>query len=173
MSSTSHRWREPPRHRHDSCPLAVTFNVCLGRDFEGCGLVFCGMIGAADHRCHRHTYHHKVGACVVHLGARRHGADHITSGERLNLVVWNHGLAWRESDGAMAPRWPTKKKAALRTRAACRTRTIETTAPSSPTPRASSTSSIGAGAPRKAPNTPGSAWTSRTPARRRGGGVVW
>ena len=80
----------------------MTFNVCLGRDFEGCGLVFCGMIGAADHRCHKNTYHHKVGACVVHLGARRHGADHITSGERLNLVIWNHGLAWRESDGAMA-----------------------------------------------------------------------
>ena len=25
----------------------VTFNVCLGRVFEGCGLVFCGMIGLA------------------------------------------------------------------------------------------------------------------------------
>ncbi len=88
----------------------MTFNVCLGRDFEGCGLVFCGMIGAADHRCHKHTYHHRVGACVVHLGARRHGADHITSGERLNLVIWNHGLAWRESDGAMAHQMAYEKE---------------------------------------------------------------
>jgi len=80
----------------------VTFNVCLGRVFEGCGLVFCGMIGAADHRCHKHTFQHTVGRCVVHLGSRRHGADNITSGERLNLVIWNHGLAWRESPGAAA-----------------------------------------------------------------------
>lgn len=78
----------------------VTFNVCLGRDFAGCGLIFCGMIGASDHRCHKHTYHHKVGRCVCHLGSQRHGADHITSGERLNLIVWNHGLGWRESPGA-------------------------------------------------------------------------
>ena len=88
----------------------MTFNVCLGRDFEGCGLTFCGMIGAADHRCHKHTYHHRVGACVVHLGARRHGADHITAGERLNLVIWNHGLAWRESDGAMAHQMAYEKE---------------------------------------------------------------
>ena len=51
-------------------------------------MTFCGMIGAADHRCHKHTYHHRVGACVVHLGARRHGADHITAGERLNRLVF-------------------------------------------------------------------------------------
>ena len=38
----------------------------------------------------------------MHLGSRRHGADNITSGERLNLVIWNHGLAWRESPGAAA-----------------------------------------------------------------------
>ena len=108
--------------------------------------MFCGMIGAADHRCHKHTYHHRVGACVVHLGARRHGADHIPSGERLNLVIWNHGLAWRESDGAMAHQMAYEKEGGPRTRGACPIRTIATTAPSSPTLRASSTSSIGAGA---------------------------
>ena len=78
----------------------VTFNVCLGRDFEGCGLVFCGMIGAKDHRQHCKTYEHRVGTCVCHLGSKRHGADDITRGERLNLIVWNHGLAFRESPGA-------------------------------------------------------------------------
>ena len=78
----------------------VTFNVCLGRDFDGCGLVFCGMIGAKDHRQHCVTYNHKVGTCVVHLGSKRHGADDITRGERLNLIVWNHGLCFRESPGA-------------------------------------------------------------------------
>lgn len=78
----------------------VTFNACLGREFEGCGLVFCGMIGTPEHRQHCTTYQHSIGKCVVHLGNRRHGADHITSGERLNLIVWNHGLAWRESPHA-------------------------------------------------------------------------
>ena len=75
----------------------VTANVCLGREFTGCGLVFCGMMGAADHRQHCHTYHHSLGRCVMHLGRKRHGADHITSGERLNLIVWNHSAAFRAS----------------------------------------------------------------------------
>lgn len=78
----------------------VTFNTCLGRDFDGCGLVFCGMIGTKGHRQHCLTYYHSIGRCVVHLGNRRHGADHITRGERLNLIVWNHGLGWRESPSA-------------------------------------------------------------------------
>ena len=33
----------------------------------------------------------------MHLGRRRHGADDIQSGERLNLIVWNHNLAFRGS----------------------------------------------------------------------------
>ncbi|KAK7248893.1 procollagen-lysine 5-dioxygenase [Aureococcus anophagefferens] len=82
----------------------VTFNACLGRDFEGCGLVFCGMIGAKDHRQHCKTYEHRVGTCVCHLGSKRHGADDITRGERLNLIVWNHGLAFASPGaGAAAP----------------------------------------------------------------------
>jgi hypothetical protein len=36
--------------------------------------------------------------CVVHLGAQRHGADDITSGERLNLIVWNHSTLYRQTD---------------------------------------------------------------------------
>jgi len=75
----------------------VTVNVCLGLDFTGAGLQFCGIIGAPDHRHHRFTYKHQKGRCVVHLGQYRHGADDISSGERLNLVLWNHSSTYRSS----------------------------------------------------------------------------
>eukprot|EP00913_Durusdinium_trenchii_P009526 g8954.t1 len=77
-------------HTDDSDGWDVTFNLCLGLDFTGAGLQFCGMSGAPDHRKHRHSYFHRKGHCVMHLGRRRHGADDITSGERLNLILWNH-----------------------------------------------------------------------------------
>ncbi|EGB06020.1 hypothetical protein AURANDRAFT_66003 [Aureococcus anophagefferens] len=76
----------------------VTFNCCLGRrGFEGSGLVFCGELGRPDHRKHSHTFAHRIGGCVVHLGSRRHGSDTIVSGERCNLIVWCRSLAWRDS----------------------------------------------------------------------------
>lgn len=75
----------------------VTYNVCLGKEFEGAGLTFCGMMGAADHRQVSHVYKHVKGRCVVHLGRKRHGADDITSGERRNLIIWNTSLNWRRS----------------------------------------------------------------------------
>ena len=73
----------------------VTFNVCLGDTFEGATLSFCGMFGKSDHRQFRHTYQHKVGRAILHLGNRRHGADDIKSGTRSNLIVWNHNEKFR------------------------------------------------------------------------------
>ena len=75
----------------------VTFNVCLGHDFTGATLSFCGNLGQPNHRKHVHTYHHQIGRAVIHLGSRRHGADDIASGTRANLIVWNHNHEWRES----------------------------------------------------------------------------
>lgn len=83
-------------HHDDS---DVTFNVCLTQNFTGAGLVLCGRKDAADHRIHRHTYHHKLGRAILHLGRHRHGADDIISGERLNLIVWNKAHNWRKSKG--------------------------------------------------------------------------
>lgn len=80
----------------------VTFNIALGRDFEGSNLIFCGMIGTTHHRQFQCSYKHKIGRCVVHLGNRRHGTDDITRGERINLIVWNHSLAYRDSAAATA-----------------------------------------------------------------------
>ena len=67
----------------------VTFNVCLGRTFTGASLAFCGQFGQADHRRHQTSYSHVKGSCVVHLGRQRHGANNITSGERVNLIIWS------------------------------------------------------------------------------------
>jgi len=81
----------------------VTFNVCLGLDFDGAGLQFCGVMGAANHRKLTYTYKHEKGRCVFHLGRKRHGADDITSGERLNLILWNHSSTYRQSSGYNEP----------------------------------------------------------------------
>merc|ERR1712019_69801 len=76
----------------------VTFNICLGLDFEGAGLQFCGLMGASNHRKHTCTYKHVKGSCVCHVGRKRHGADDISRGERLNLILWNHSSTYRQSD---------------------------------------------------------------------------
>ena len=81
----------------------VTFNVCLGLNFEGAGLQFCGLMGAPNHRHHTYTYQHVRGSCVCHLGRKRHGADDITSGERLNIILWNHSSTYRDSDQYRTP----------------------------------------------------------------------
>lgn len=81
----------------------VTFNVCLGLEFTGAGLQFCGLMGAPNHRKHTYTFHHVKGRCVCHLGRKRHGADNIASGERLNLILWNHSSEYRESDEYVKP----------------------------------------------------------------------
>ena len=82
-------------HHDDS---DVTLNVCLGREFSGATLSFCGAFGDPAHRKHTHTYSHERGRAIVHLGAHRHGADDIASGERYNLIVWSTNGEWREAD---------------------------------------------------------------------------
>jgi len=39
----------------------VTFNVCLGEEFTGATLAFCGMIAQKDHRKLKHVYNHQIG----------------------------------------------------------------------------------------------------------------
>ena len=82
-------------HHDDS---DVTLNVCLGKEFTGATLSFCGGFGQREHRKHTHTYAHALGRAIIHLGSHRHGADDIASGERYNLIVWNTNAAWRASE---------------------------------------------------------------------------
>ena len=92
----------------------VTFNICLGREFEGAGLTFCGYMGQAHHRCFTYRHEHKKGHCVMHLGRRRHGADDISTGERLNLIIWNTNLAYRNSATCARTLGPCVRANALR-----------------------------------------------------------
>lgn len=81
----------------------VTFNICLGLDFAGAGLQFCGLMGMPNHRKHTYTHQHVKGSCVCHLGRKRHGADDISSGERLNLILWNHSSTYRSCEEYISP----------------------------------------------------------------------
>ena len=67
----------------------VTLNVCLGKNFTGAKLTFCGIMGKNDHRQFRFQYEHVKGQCLIHLGNQRHGACDIETGERVNLIMWN------------------------------------------------------------------------------------
>lgn len=71
----------------------VTLNVCLGKEFTGGNLYFGGV------RCvfHQQTapqpheefvFAHKRGQGIFHLSKHRHLAQHISSGERHNLIIW-------------------------------------------------------------------------------------
>jgi len=75
----------------------VTFNICVGKQFTGANLTFCGMMGASNHRGFKMEYQHVRGTCLVHLGNQRHGAQDITSGERLNIIIWNTSIAYRST----------------------------------------------------------------------------
>lgn len=73
----------------------VTFNLCLGKEFSGGGLIFCGQLGKPNHRQFQHAYQHKKGTCLCHLGRHRHGADDVVSGQRRNLIIWNTNPCYR------------------------------------------------------------------------------
>lgn len=77
----------------------MTFNVCLGKEFTGATLTFCGALGAGDHRQRSLVYPHTVGRCVVHRGRQRHGADAILTGHRRNLIIWCTNSAFRLNPG--------------------------------------------------------------------------
>mmetsp|Transcript_18579 Transcript_18579/g.62276 ORF Transcript_18579/g.62276 Transcript_18579/m.62276 type:complete len:450 (-) Transcript_18579:139-1488(-) len=79
-------------HHDDS---EVTLNLCLGREFTGAGLRFCGVFGEPTYRKFSYQYKHIPGQAVLHLGRQRHGADDIASGERMNLIVWNKSSSLR------------------------------------------------------------------------------
>ena len=73
----------------------ATLNICLGREFSGAGLRFCGRFGTDNHRQMQFVHSHRLGQAVIHLGRHRHGADDISTGERLNLIMWGRNTAFR------------------------------------------------------------------------------
>jgi hypothetical protein len=86
----------------DACD--VTLNVCLGKEFTGAGLSFCGLRGEVSSDERRFSYRHKhvLGRAIMHLGHHRHGADDIITGERYNLIMWNKSSTYRASRAFMS-----------------------------------------------------------------------
>uniref|UniRef100_A0A7S1M0B7 Fe2OG dioxygenase domain-containing protein n=1 Tax=Neobodo designis TaxID=312471 RepID=A0A7S1M0B7_NEODS len=66
-----------------------TFNLCLGDDgFAGAYLYFHTARADGAGPDGAHLYAHAPGTAVIHRGAIRHGVHPLTSGARVNLVVW-------------------------------------------------------------------------------------
>ena len=85
---------------------APTHMMCYG----------CAHVGTyAFGRRHTYTYKHQKGWCVFHLGRKRHGADDITTGERLNLILWNHSSTYRASEDPVQMRASFSSAAAVAT----------------------------------------------------------
>mmetsp|Transcript_9731 Transcript_9731/g.27222 ORF Transcript_9731/g.27222 Transcript_9731/m.27222 type:complete len:455 (-) Transcript_9731:166-1530(-) len=96
-------------HEDDS---DVTLNVCLGKEFEGATLSFCGLACDDDHRKLKHTYQHRRGRAVIHVGRQRHGADNIASGERVNFILWSTSRRYRSSEAYQRQRMRSTTAAA-------------------------------------------------------------
>ena len=95
----------------------VTFNVCLGREFTGGTIYFHGLL---CRMCQQSSYPstqasveitHRVGRALLHRGQHRHGAYEITSGERLNLIMWCRSNQYRLQDNfGECPGWCDSKR---------------------------------------------------------------
>eukprot|EP00164_Ancoracysta_twista_P002322 GFYU01003069.1.p1 GENE.GFYU01003069.1~~GFYU01003069.1.p1 ORF type:complete len:555 (-),score=126.15 GFYU01003069.1:135-1676(-) len=83
------------QHMDDS---EITLNVCLGKSFEEGKLYFRGV---KDVQKEKTMYAHQIGHGCIHLGAMVHGAEHITSGERHNLIVWAKSSLYRNQQRAL------------------------------------------------------------------------
>lgn len=88
----------------------MTFNVCLGKEFEGARLYFhkdsgsscsCNSGMSAEEvaeefsyphpaTCKYCTFHydHTPGVGLMHTGQHIHGVEQLTKGERSNLIFW-------------------------------------------------------------------------------------
>jgi len=66
----------------------VTLNLCLGKQFEGGSLYFCGLLKDPTTHNEEFEFNHVPGRALLHVGKHRHGANALKSGERYNLIVW-------------------------------------------------------------------------------------
>jgi ankyrin repeat protein len=66
----------------------ITMNVCLGKEFTGGSVFFKGVKGSETAFKEYHEWHPTKGKAILHLGRHIHGANKLTSGERLNFIMW-------------------------------------------------------------------------------------
>jgi len=88
----------------------VTLNLCLGKQFLNGELYFGGV------RCHLHQQtdpkqgedvyvSHQPGIGLLHLGKHRHAARKISSGHRINLILWCRSSSFRNKQTQSCPDW--------------------------------------------------------------------
>lgn len=65
-----------------------TLNVCLGREWTGSHLYFCGLLEKPETHDENLRVAHERGRALMHIGQHRHGAEPIEQGERFNLIFW-------------------------------------------------------------------------------------
>jgi hypothetical protein len=84
----------------------VTLNVCLGTSFTGGELSFGPMAGEPG-SLWKQRYTHRRGRCLLHRGRQRHQAHPITSGKRVNLIIWMRSSSVRNSQCPMCGEEPS------------------------------------------------------------------
>ena len=76
-------------HTDDS---EVTFNVCLGEDFENGELVFHGLRGDPRDKKAGGIFEPTIGRAVLHAGRNLHSVNKVSSGSRYVFIIW--GRSW-------------------------------------------------------------------------------
>ena len=75
----------------------ITFNICLGTDFEGAEVFFYPRsvddIKSISEETQIFQSEHQVGYGMLHFGRQLHGTRKLISGHRVNIVVWSR--QWR------------------------------------------------------------------------------
>jgi ankyrin repeat protein len=66
----------------------ITLNICLGKQFEGGSVFFKGVKGTESEYREYTEWQPRPGKAILHFGKHIHGANKITSGERVNLIIW-------------------------------------------------------------------------------------
>lgn len=85
-------------HADDS---EITFNFCLGQDFQGSELYFQGRrcfehLQSPHHPHEEMIIEHIPGTCIVHAGLHRHGVYPIQTGRRQNFILWAKSHPFRK-----------------------------------------------------------------------------
>uniref|UniRef100_A0A0D3EKC3 Fe2OG dioxygenase domain-containing protein n=1 Tax=Oryza barthii TaxID=65489 RepID=A0A0D3EKC3_9ORYZ len=71
----------------------VTLNICLGKHFTGADMYFRGIrcgnhVNSGTHDEEYFVHPNVPGQVLLHHGSHRHGVFSVTSGRRVNMVMW-------------------------------------------------------------------------------------
>uniref|UniRef100_J3KX08 Fe2OG dioxygenase domain-containing protein n=2 Tax=Oryza brachyantha TaxID=4533 RepID=J3KX08_ORYBR len=84
----------------------VTLNICLGKHFTGADMYFRGIrcgnhINSGMHDEEHFVHPNVPGQVMLHHGSHRHGVFPVTSGQRVNMVMWCRSSLFRDMKKCM------------------------------------------------------------------------